>query len=115
MTTEERDRLLAEQRERERWGKTNTAGRLRIKAESPALMNKKPILTDNTPSPVRAKMTARRRLEIAPPNQRLAVVLATREWQGSTVQQSTSTRGETVYGVQHPSGAHMRLIGEVLQ
>ncbi len=112
-TIAERNALYAAQHERDLWLKANTAKRLRIKAKFPPLMNDKPIIADKTPSPVREGLTARGRLERAAPNERLAIVLGTREWRGSTVQQSRSTRGEIVYDLRHKSGATMRLLGGV--
>lgn len=68
---------------------------------------------DTTRSPVHSEISANRtRLNNAAPEYRLGVVLASKPWRGSTVEEEWDPSGKRVYTIRHPSGARMRLLCE---
>ena len=54
-----------------------------------------------------------RNLQLAAPQDRLAVVLNTKEWAGSEVLRTEEENGELVHYLKHSSGARMRLLAGV--
>lgn len=67
---------------------------------------------DTTRSPLFQKMNERHNaLNNAEPDERLAVVLRSKLWAGSEVEEGFVPSGERVFYLKHPSGARMRLLG----